>query len=146
MLLCSYLLSSRSIRGNICSGIQGVWTELTLDIFAMCRLKSVFEKFLSRASCSQLRAVSFRAILCLACETVLRPRSRLVDFNQFYCNSKVTRGEHKFQHENTGTRARSTKARVLDMLLVCKQSLKPSSIYPRTRSTCIRPCRHVGCR
>ena len=25
--LSSYLLSSRSIRGNICSDIQGIWTE-----------------------------------------------------------------------------------------------------------------------
>ena len=26
-ILCSYQLSSRFIRGNICSDIQGVWTE-----------------------------------------------------------------------------------------------------------------------
>ena len=74
------------------------------------------KSFFSRASCSQLRAVSFRAISCLACQTVLRPRSRLVDFNKFYYNLKVTRGVHEFRNESTGTRARGTKARVLDML------------------------------
>ena len=60
--------------------------------------------------------MSFRAISCLACQTVLRPRSRLVDFNKFYYNLKVTRGGHEFRHQSTDTRARGTKARVLDML------------------------------
>ena len=46
----------------------------------------------------------------------MRPRSRLVDFNKFYYNLKVTRGGHELRHESTGTRARGTKARVLDML------------------------------
>ena len=46
------------------------------------------------------------------------PRSRLVDFNKFYYNLKVTRGGHKFQHESTGTRAQGTKAQVLDMLVL----------------------------
>ena len=44
------------------------------------------------------------------------PRSRLVDFNKFYCNLKVTRGGHEFRHESMGTRAQGTKAQVLDML------------------------------
>ena len=127
MLLCSYLPSSRSIRGNICSDIQGVWTELTPDIFAMCKNPKIlvgenpFSKtFFSRASCSQLRAVSFRAISCLACQTVLRPRSRLVDFNKFFCNLKVTRGGQEFRHESTGTRARGHKGTGFRCALSCK--------------------------
>ena len=44
------------------------------------------------------------------------PRSRLVDFNKFRYNLKVTRGGHEFRHESTGTRAQGTKAQVLDML------------------------------
>ena len=94
----------------------GLKSHLT-SLQCASRLKSFFEKFLSRASCSQRRAVSFRAISCLACQTVLSPRSRLVDFNKFHYNLKVTRGRHEFRHESTGTRARGTKARVLDMLL-----------------------------
>ena len=35
---------------------------------------------------------------------------------RLYHNLKVTRGGHEFRHESTGTRARGTKARVLDML------------------------------
>ena len=62
--------------------------------------------------------MSFRAISCLACQTVLMPRSRLVDFNKFYYNLKVTRGGHEFRHESTGTRAQGTKAQVLDMLYI----------------------------
>ena len=53
-------------------------------------------------------ALSFRAISCLACQTVLRPRSRLVDFNKFYYNVKVTRGGHEFRHESTGTGHKGT--------------------------------------
>ena len=79
----------------------GLNSHLT-SLQCACKLKSFFEKFLFSY---QFRAVSFRAILCLACQTVLRPRSRLVDFNKFYYNLKVTRGRHEFQHENTGTRA-----------------------------------------
>ena len=94
----------------------GLKSHLT-SLQCASRLKSFFEKFLSRASCSQRRAVSFRAISCLACQTVLSPRSRLVDFNKFHYNLKVTRGRHEFRHESTGTRARGTKARVLDMLV-----------------------------
>ena len=44
------------------------------------------------------------------------PRSRLVDFDKFHYNLKVTRGGHEFRHESTGTRAQGTKAQVLDML------------------------------
>ena len=62
----------------------GLNSHLT-SLQCACRLKAFFEKFLFScvvgASCSQLMAVSFRAISCLACQTVLRPRSRLVDFN-----------------------------------------------------------------
>ena len=56
---------------------------------------------------------------------------RLVDFNKFYCNLKVTRGGHEFRHESTGTRARGTKARVLDMLVFCVVHEKLSIIESR---------------
>ena len=93
----------------------GLNSHLT-SLQCACRLKSFLKSFFSRASCSQQRAVSFRAISCLACQTVLMPTSRLVDFNKFYYNLKVTRGGHEFRHEGTGTRAQGTKAQVLDML------------------------------
>ena len=123
MLLCSYLPSSRSIRGNICFDIQGYGLNSHLtSLQCACRLKSFFKKFLF--SCLVLSAQGC-VFSCLACQTVLKPRSRLVDFTKFYYNLKVTRGEHEFRHESTGTRARGhegtrargTKARVLDMLV-----------------------------
>ena len=123
MQLCSYLPSSKSIRGNICSDIQGVWTEhrdfeshLT-SLQSACRLKSFFEKFLFRASCSQLRAVLFvpsRAWPVRRFSGRDQGWSILISFQY---NSKVTRGGHEFRHENMGTRAQGTKARVLDMLI-----------------------------
>ena len=100
----------------------GLNSHLT-SLQCACRLKSLFEKFLSKClvlsaqgRVSSCHLVPSRAISCLACQTVLMPRSRLVDFNKFYYNLKVTRGGHKFQHESTGTRAQGTKAQVLDML------------------------------
>ena len=53
------------------------------------------------------------------------PRSRLVDFNKFYYNLKVTRGGHEFRHESRGTKAQGTKAQVLDMLSVKSVSKVP---------------------
>ena len=93
----------------------GLNSHLT-SLQCACRLKSFFESFFSRASRSQLRAVSLRAISYLACQTVFKPRSRLVDFNMFY--------EESTSFDSTGTRAWGTKARVLDMLLVAVQSVK----------------------
>ena len=88
--------------------------------------------------------MSFRAISCLACQTVLMPRSRLVDFNKFYYNLKVTRGGHEFRHESTGTRAQGTKAQVLDMLTQFQGQTSPlfvtepyfTEIYKITISIC----------
>ena len=81
-----------------------------------------------------LTSQSYFFVPSRACETVLRPRSSLVDFNEFYCNSKVMPRGHEFRHENTGTRAQGTKARVLDMLEKLRDSLKEElSCFPRSK-------------
>ena len=105
---------ARSIRGN-------TNTHLT-SLQCACRLKSFFEKFLFSCLCSQLRAVSFHAISCLACQTVLRPRSRLVDFNKFYYNLKAdTRrarvSTRKHGHEGAGHGHKGTGFRYARVLI-----------------------------
>ena len=75
---------------------------------------------MSRASYSQLRAVFFRAILCLpinklSCETVLKLRSRQILIS-FTIILKRYKKDTSFDTRARDTEARGRKALALDML------------------------------
>ena len=64
LILPSYLLTARSIQGNICSEVQGVWTESSENKYFPCGLRSQFIRFLLQMYSN--KQVKDETLLCLS--------------------------------------------------------------------------------